>query len=156
MSCSKELINNLSIRCKRRIGILQRERCFLSWTIHWASLLILQGRFVMKHMRHSVDTVLHWVYGIERTEDSFVWISVALSRFSPNKYLKCYFKSQFRNDFCSVRLFLNYSRELFTFSLLSSFEKKCNLMMSLCHVCVCLVSFPFKFKPTVQLSPPWI
>jgi hypothetical protein len=102
----------------------------------------------------------------KKREDSFVWLSVAFARFSPNKHLKCYFKSQFRNVFCSVRLFLNYSREPFTFSLLSSFEKEIILMMSLRHVCVCvcacvfvcvcLVSFPFKFKPTDRLSPPWI
>jgi hypothetical protein len=37
-------------------------------TIHWVSLLILRGRFIMKHMRHPVDPVLHWVYGIEKQD----------------------------------------------------------------------------------------
>jgi hypothetical protein len=140
VSSSKEHINNLSIRCKRRIGILQRERCFLSWTIHWVSLLILQGRFIMKHMRHPVDKVLHWVYGIERIEDSFVWISVALSRFSPNKHLKCYFKSQFRNVFVQFAYFLITLAN----SLLSAcFPPLKRNVTSWCHyaMCVCVCCF---------------
>ena len=146
---SKEQINNPSPRCKRRIGILQRGRCFLSWTIHWFSLLILHGRFIMKHMRHPIDPMLHWVYGIENKDSSFLWLSVALSTLSPNEHLKFYFKSQFRSVFCSIRPVLNYSRKLFTSACF--FPPLKRKAASWCHyamwVCVyACVSYLFPFQ----------
>jgi hypothetical protein len=52
--------------------------------------------------------------------------------------MKCYFKSQFRNVFCSVRLLLNYSRKLSLLSFGTGKQPHDVITPCVC-VCVCVL-----------------